>query len=65
MKNTINLMRFLVKLSLTDAENDQAEFKSNISEIKKETRSIDYKTKKIHCIIFHALQSKEQNYSIF
>ena len=29
------------KISLTDAKSDQAEFKSNLSEIKKETKNID------------------------
>ena len=39
------------KISLADAKNDQAEFKSNLNEIKKETKNIDQKPKKTHCII--------------
>ena len=31
----MNLIKFLVKINLTDAKNDQAKFKSNISEVKK------------------------------
>ena len=34
------------KISLTDAKNDQADFKSNLNEIKKETKNIDQKTTK-------------------
>ena len=35
------------KISLADAKNNQAEFKSNLSEIK----NMDQKSKKIHCVI--------------
>ena len=40
------------KISLTDAKNDQVEFESNLGDIKKkETKNIDQKSKKMHCII--------------
>ena len=39
------------KISLTDARNDQAEFKSNVSEIKKGDKKHRSKEQKIHCII--------------
>ena len=39
------------KIGLADAKNDQTEFKSNLNELKKGTKNIDQKTKKIHCII--------------
>ena len=34
------------KISLADAKNDQEKFKSNLNEIKKETKNIDQKRKK-------------------
>ena len=39
------------KINLAGAKNDLAEFKSNISEIKNETKNMDQRSKKIHCII--------------
>ena len=40
------------KISLADVKkNGQAEFKSSLNKIKKETKNIDQKTKKMHCII--------------
>ena len=39
------------EISLAEAKNDQGEFKSNLSEIKKETKNINQKSKKTHCII--------------
>ena len=38
------------EINLADAKNDQAEFKSNLSEMKKRNKNIDQKSKKIHCI---------------
>ena len=38
-------------MSLADAKIDQAEIKSNQSEIEKETKIIDQKSKKLNCII--------------
>ena len=38
-------------VSLADAKNYRAESKSNLNEIKKGTKSIDQKSKKVHCII--------------
>ena len=43
-------------------KNDQTEFKSNLSEIKKGGKNIDQKSKKINCITLNALQNKEQGY---
>ena len=40
------------RICLADAKNDQAKFKSNLNKIKKkETRNIDQKSKKMHCMI--------------
>ena len=39
------------KISLADPKNDQAKFRSNLNEIKKETKNIDQKSKKMPCII--------------
>ena len=39
------------KIILTDAKNDQAEFKSDLSEIKKGNKNHRSKDEKIHCII--------------
>ena len=38
-------------MSLADAKIDQAEINSNQSEIEKETKNIDQKSKKLNCII--------------
>ena len=47
------------KISLTDAKNDQAEFKSNLNEIKKERKNIDQGSKKMHCIILKSFTKQE------
>ena len=40
------------RICLADAKNDQAKFKSNLNKIKKkETKNIDQKSKKMHCMI--------------
>ena len=47
------------KISLTDAKNDQAEFKSDLNEIEKETKNIDQKSKKNHCITLKCFTKQE------
>ena len=48
------------KISLTNAKNDQAEFKLDLNEIKKkETKNIDQKSKKLHCIILKCSTKQE------
>ena len=39
------------KISLADAKNDPAKFKSNLNEIEKETTNIDEKKQEMYCII--------------
>ena len=38
------------KISLTDAKNDQVEFKSNLNEIKKGNKKHRSKEQKMHCV---------------
>ena len=54
------------KMSLADAKNDQAEFKSNLNEIKKGNKKTCIKRAK-KCIekYWNALQSNKQRYWIF
>ena len=53
------------KISLTNAKNDQAEFKLDLNEIKKkETKNIDQKSKKLHCIILKC-STKQETVIIF
>ena len=51
--NALNLLDKIREdeISLADAKNVQAEFKSNQSEIKKGTKNVDQKSNKTHCII--------------
>ena len=56
--NLMNLIMLLVlkidiEVSLADAKNDQAEFKSGLSEKKRKQKSIDQKSKIIHCIMLY------------
>ena len=48
------------KISLADAKKYQAEFKSNLTEIKKGNKKQIKQAKKMYCIILKCLQRKEQ-----
>ena len=47
-----------VMISLADAKNNQTKFKSNLSEIKKETKNKDQKSKKINVIILECFRKQ-------
>ena len=49
------------KINLANAKNDQAEFKSDLNEIKKRKQNkIDQKSKKLHCIILKCFTKQER-----
>ena len=47
-----------VMISLADAKNNQTKFKPNMSEIKKETKNKDQKSKKINVIILECFRKQ-------
>ena len=47
-----------VMISLADAKNNQTKFKSNLSEIKKEKKNKDQKSKKINVIILECFRKQ-------
>ena len=59
--NTLDLLDKIREreISLTDAKNDQAQFKLNLSEIKRFNKKHMPKEKKIHCIILKCFTKQE------